>query len=356
MERSFGKAKREVAATGRGRASVGMLKMRDVARAANVSVTTVSVALSGAPNSGISEVTRRRVKAVAKALGYVPDHTAQSLRTRRTNTLGIIADRVASTPFAGAVLSGAQEAAWKYGCLLLIIETDGRADVGESAAQTLLSRRVDHIIVASDYHHAIEVPRALRGRDPLLVNCFSKDGDYPSIVPDEVGGGYLATRRLLKRERSPVGFINVSKEKPAATGRLAGYKRALKEAHVPFDRRLAVFGNDESAEEGYRLTQALLGIEPELHLLFVGTDRMAMGAYDALRERSLKIPSDIGVLGFDNQEIIAAHLRPPLSTVGLPHYEMGVRAVNRLLEPQRNSEPTAGRELTPCVYVERESV
>lgn len=338
------------------------LRLRDVAEVAGVSVTTVSVVLNSAPNSGIPPRTRDKVLQAARALGYVPDVAAQSLRTRRSRTLGFIADGIASGPYAGQMITGAQAVAWKAGYVLLVVDTRDLEDLTEFAARVLLGRRVEGLILGSEYNRAIDVPPTLRAHDPTLADCVSRSGEHWAVIPDEVGGGYEATRRLLQREVGPVGFINLSKTIPATAGRLKGYKAALKEAGVRYDRSLVV--NNESgrdAFEGYRLVGQMLDEHPGLRLLFCGNDRTAMGAYEAIKLRGLRIPEDIAVVGFDNQESIADALIPGLTTVALPHYEMGQRAAARALEvaavhSQGKAAPPPEVQLAPCRLVERCSV
>ena len=321
-------------------------------------MTTASVVLSGTPNSGIPTATQNRVREAADRLGYVPNVSAQSLRTTRSRTLGFITDGIATSPFAGEMIAGAQAAAWKRHFVLLIVDAGGSQELAESAARVLLERRVERVIVASWFHRAVNVPPSLRSHTRALANCFSRVGDYATIVPDEAGGGYLATRRLLDRLLAPVGFLNMRPAIPAGPGRLKGYKQALREAGVRYDSSLVITTKSAQAHEGFELTKRLLGERPDLRLLFCGNDRTAMGAYEAIKLRGLRIPEDIAVVGFDNQEIIAAELFPGLTTVSLPHYEMGVRAVEVALEGARPHEhglpPTVER--VPCALVERRSV
>jgi LacI family transcriptional regulator len=334
-------------------------RLREVAEEAGVSVTTVSVVLSGAPNSVIPIATQERVRSAAQRLGYVPNFSAQFLRTKRSRTLGFITDGIATSPFAGEMIAGAQSAAWKRDYVLLIVDAGELQELAESAARVLLSRHVERVIVASWYHRAVNVPVSLHGHTRVLANCFAKAGDYTTIVPDEVGGGYVATRRLLERQRGPVGFISLRKDRPAGPGRLKGYKRALREAGVPYDSSLVLTTRTGQAREGFELTARLLDERPDIRLLFCGNDRTAMGAFEAIKLRGLGIPQDIAVVGFDNQEIIADELVPALTTVALPHYEMGERAVERALEPLPQvpaQAPPPETELAPCVLVERQSV
>ena len=333
-------------------------RLREVADEAGVSVTTASVVLSGSPNSGIPAATQQRVQEAARRLGYVPNFSAQSLRTTRSHTVGFLTDGIAATPFAGEMVAGAQAAAWKRDYVLLIVDTGGSRELAESAARVLLACRVDRVIVASWFHRAVEVPSSLHGHTRALANCFTKGGNYPTIVPDEAGGGYVATRRLLERQRGPVGFLNMRPGIPAGPGRLKGYKRALREAGVPYDSSVVLTTKSGQAHEGFQLANRLLGERPDLRLLFCGNDRTAMGAYEAIKLRGLRIPEDIAVVGFDNQEIIAAELIPGLTTVSLPHYEMGQRAIEVALDSplahDYSAEPAV--ELVPCHLVERQSV
>jgi LacI family transcriptional regulator len=333
--------------------------MRDVAEAAGVSLTTVSVVLGDTPNSGIPDATKQRVLRAARELGYVRNVSARSLRTRRSHTLGFLSDSIATSPFAGETIAGAQAAAWERGHVLLVIDTGGREELAETAARALLERRVEHVIVAAMFHHAVEVPSSLRSHRTMLVNCFDAGGEYPAIVPDEEAGGYTATARLLERHPAPVGFICPTLAIPAGTGRLAGYRKALGERGVPVDESYVVFSETLQTPEGYRCADDLLDRHPDLRLLFCGNDRTAMGAFEAIKRRGLRIPEDVAVVGFDNQEIIAGGLLPALTTVALPHYEMGWRAAERLLGVEAGDErhATAGGspELIACLLVERDS-
>ncbi|MFC7617323.1 substrate-binding domain-containing protein [Actinokineospora soli] len=183
----------------------------------------------------------------------------------------------------------------------------------------------------------------LRARQLLLP-----DGGAPTVVPDEVQGGRTATELLAARGHRRIAFINTTTAAPARDGRLRGYREALEAAGIPFDPGL-VFDAVPNQEGGYRTVPELL--ERGATAVFCHNDRVAMGLYDGLRERGLSVPGDLAVVGFDNQEVIAAHLRPPLSTVALPHYELGAAGVRLLLEGGPADEPVR----LACPPVERDS-
>jgi LacI family transcriptional regulator len=327
----------------------------DVARLAGVSPTTVSFVLNDVAGSGISEATKERVRASARKLRYRPNATARLLRTDRSHAIGFVTGEIASTPFAGDVVEGAQEAAWEAGKILMIVNTGENRGIEEAAVGMMLERRVEGIIHASMYHRAVEPPADSREVPTVLLNCYSEDGLWASVVPDEVSGGHRATEVLLGKGHERVGFINLDPILPAANGRLRGYKQALGARELPFDDSLVTNG-DGTASSGYRLAAELTRMPNPPTALFCGTDQTAMGAYEALKERGLRIPEDVAVVGFDNQELIAAHLRPALSTVALPHYAMGRWAVNHLIDQAECDNTTPVRHVIDCPYVERESV
>jgi LacI family transcriptional regulator len=327
----------------------------DVARLAGVSPTTVSFVLNEVAGSGISEATTTRVRATARELRYRSNATAKLLRTDRSHTIGFVTDEIASTPFAGDVIKGAQEAAWEAGKILMIVNTGENREIEESGVGMMLERRVEGIIHAAMYHRAVEPPAACREVPTVLLNCFAEDGSWPSVVPDEVSGGRTATDVLLSRGHERVGFINLPPGLPAAVGRLKGYQRALEARRLPFDESLVRDG-DGTARSGYRLAAGLMRAPDPPTAIFCSNDQTAMGAYEVLKEQGLRIPEDVAVVGFDNQELIAAHLRPTLSTVALPHYEMGRWAVEYLIDRAARGETPPTRHAIDCPYVRRESV
>jgi LacI family transcriptional regulator len=199
-------------------------------------------------------------------------------------------------------------------------------------------------------------PDLLREIPSVLLDCFAADHSLPSVVPDEVGGGYKATSVLLEKGHKRVGFANNRDPIPATAARLQGYVAALTARGIPFDPVLVVSDSSDS-DGGYRSAQKLMQLPDRPTALFCFNDRMAMGAYYALRELNLSIPKDVAVMGFDNQEIIAAHLNPLLSTMELPHYAMGQWAIKYLLEHM-----DAPADIHPiqhtieCPYIERASI
>jgi LacI family transcriptional regulator len=327
----------------------------DVAALAGVSPATVSFVLNDVAGKVISERTKRRVRASAHELRYRPNAAAKLLRMNRSHTIGFITDEIASTPFAGDIIKGVQEAAWETGKILTIVNTDKNQKIEASAVEMMLERRVEGIIYAAMYHRGVEPPPDSREVPVVLLNCYSEDGTWASVVPDEVSGGRTATEVLLRKGHRRVGFINLGPGLPATVGRLEGYERALEAHGLTFDDSLMTYG-DGTASSGYQRAADLMRVSDPPTAIFCGNDPMAMGAYEALKERGLRIPEDVAVVGFDNQELIAAQLRPALSTIALPHYEMGRWAVNYLIEQTQHGTIKPVQHTIICPYVGRESV
>ena len=207
--------------------------------------------------SGIPETTTERVRASARELRYRPNATARLLRTDRSHAIGFVTDEITSTPFAGDVVEGAQEAAWEAGKILMIVNTGENRKIEEAAVGMMLERRVEGIIHASMYHRAVEPPADSHEVPTVLLNCYAEDGPWSSVVPDEVSGGRTATDALLDKGHERVGFINLAPTLPAAIGRLQGYKEAFEARGLPFDGSLVVNG-DGTASSGYRLAAELM--------------------------------------------------------------------------------------------------
>lgn len=330
--------------------------MYDVARAAGVSQTTVSFVVNNVPTSNIPQETRERVMAAVARLGWRPNAMARGLSQRSSQTIGLISDEVATSPHAGKIIQGAQDAAWAHGKMLLVINTGSNAALEHAALEMLLERQVDGIIYATMYHRPVIAEPALSQVPTVLLDCYAEDRALPSVVPDEVQGGQAATSALIERGHRRIGFINSNEHVPATAGRLAGYQAALAANKLPFDPGLVRTG-ESTAAEGYRCALELMALRKRPTALFCFNDTVAMGVYDAIRKLGLDIPRDVAVVGFDNHELIAAQLHPPLTSMELPHYAMGQWAVNYLLgQSESDTQPAIVQQTLPCRFVERASI
>ena len=331
------------------------VSIKDVAHRAGVSVTTVSHVLNDAPGKRISDDTRSRVRVAAEELGYRPNGVARSLRLRRSQILALVSDEIATTPHAGQIILGAQEAASRRGWLLMLVNSGGDADTELAEIRALQQRQVDGFLYATMYHREIEVPDELRGVPTVLLDARTSDSSFPSAVPDEVEGGRTATQALIDHGHRRIALANNADDIPATRQRLEGYRRALEAAGIQADSELVVSA-PSATEGGIVAGRKLLDLEHRPTAIFCFNDRMAMGVYHAAAERGLRIPEDLSVVGFDNQELIADGLRPGLTTVALPHYEMGAWAVEALIRTIEDPDSDSEQVRLRCPLVVRDSV
>lgn len=333
--------------------------MNDVAQLAGVSQTTVSFVVNNVEGANIPPETQERIWAAVQELGYRPNALARGLRSNQTHTIGFVTDQIATTPYAVRILEGAQDSAWAHGYLLLLVNTGGNQEIKQAAIDTILERQVDGLIYATMYHREVYPTDSMRELPAVLLDCYSANRAFPSVVPDEVLGGRTAVEFLLKKGHRRIGFAQDSNPVPAAVGRLKGLKQALAAYDIPFEEALVQRGKSIPAG-GYQATMALMRLPNPPTAIFCYNDRMALGAYNALRDLKLNIPNDVAIIGFDNQELIAADISPSLTTMALPHYEMGQWAVQHLLELIEKPDLAASgqpiQQLLACPLIERASV
>jgi LacI family transcriptional regulator len=317
--------------------------IKQVAAEAGVSITTVSHVLNDVPGVRVNPTTRQRILDTVARLGYVPNQLAQSLRTQRSNTIGLVGDEIATTPFAGKLILGAQEVALSRDAVLFVVSTGYQRDVENREIEELLRRQVDGILYASMYHREVELPTQLASVPTVFLNAQCTTAGVPWVAPDEVSGGRDAADVLLEAGHRRVGFINNLDDIPASAGRLAGFRARLVEAGVR-DDDVSVVSVESDPVGGYAGAMDLLTRERRPTGIFCFNDRLAMGAYRAAAELGLRIPEDVSVVGFDNQEYVADGIFPGLTTIELPHYDMGAWAAEQLfrrIDGEGGDAPTA---------------
>lgn len=337
---------------------MGKVTLRDVAARAEVSVATVSLVLNGNDVGRVKAELGARVRQAAKDLEYAPNLVARGLRTSQTHTIGLISDRVASTPFAGRMLAGAQRTAWEHDRLLLLVDCAGDPEVEAAAVRTLVQRNVDALIYASMYHRVLELPRIPADLPLVVLDARPADErtDVSWVVPDEAGGARAAITELLAAGHTRIGYCTDAIDVPAVRERLASVRETLAAAGRPIPENMIARVPDSNAAEGRQAAAELLSRPDRPTALFCYNDRMAMGAYGAARELGLTIPDDLSIVGFDDQEHVADGLAPGLTTIALPHYDMGVWAAQRVLALLSGTQSDPIQERMPCPLVRRESV
>jgi LacI family transcriptional regulator, galactose operon repressor len=317
-----------------------------VAQRAGVSRSTASFVLAGRHlDMRISEDARQRVLRAAQELDYRPNLMARSLRTKVTRTVALVSDTIASDPYAGRVIQGALAAAVAQGHLLFIGETEGDPVIEEKLISDFLDRQVDAFVYASMFTRYVRVPKQLKGRPVVLLNCLTRAAKpaYHSVIPDELSAGWGAAKTVIDAEhREGIHLVgNPARHVFAGRERLAGIREGLGAAGIKLAGTIECDWWPDSAYDA--VSKALrAGTRPRV--LICLNDRVALGAYQAIRAAGLTIPDDVSVVSFDDSEL-AAWLRPQLTSIALPHYQLGWQAVELLLGPE--SEPGVVRVPMP---------
>jgi LacI family transcriptional regulator len=333
--------------------------MKQVAQQAGVSVATVSAVIRGATNGNvrISAPTRERVERVVNELGYSPNFLARGLRNQKSQLLGFITDVVGQSLATGAMLQGAQDAASEAGIALLLFTTGDDRQIERRAIDIMHGHRVDGLIYGTMSHRVVDVPDGVRDLRTVLLDARVADASLPSVEPDDERGGYEATRYLLDAGHRRIAFVTTSEPSGAADERLAGYRRALAEAGVEADPALIAWAeNTLSVRMGEDAAAPLLALPARPTAIFAYNDPLAQGVYRAIQRAGLRVPQDISVIGYDDQLHIAAALEPGLTTMRLPHYEMGRWAVEHLLSGGAGGSQPPAQVRMECPLVERASV
>ena len=255
--------------------------LKDVAEAAGVSSATASLVLNGRADGRVSADLAGRVEAAAVRLNYRPNLVARSLRTQESKTIGIISNDVATTPFAGAMLSGAQEVAWRNGWLLLLVNSNGDAAMEKAAARSLIQRNVDGFIYAAMFHQEIQTPDYLKGQKVILLDCVDSAKKLDSVVPDEYQGATDAVQYLVDQGHKRIAHIGTRENTIAGRERLKAFKDVLKTNKLDFNPAYVIDVESANSIDGYAGTQKLLALKERPTAIFCYTDRMAMGAYEA---------------------------------------------------------------------------
>lgn len=344
----------------RGR-SGGRPTLEEVAARAGVGRGTVSRVINGSPR--VSEATRTAVEAAVAELGYVPNTAARALAANRTDAIALVVPepetRFFAEPYFSDVLRGvgAELSETEMQLLLIFAGNDRRR---QRLAEYLAAHRVDGVLLVSvhaddplpDLLAQLEIPAVISGRR-------SADETLPSVDSDNFAGAQSAVEHLLARGRTSIATITGRLDVYGAQRRLDGYRAALTEAGRPVDERLIAPG-DFTEEGGRRAMTELLASCPGLDAVFAGSDVMAAGARQVLREAGRRIPDDVALVGFDDSAI-ARHMDPPLTSVRQPIEEMGRAMIDLLLAEIADNRPVAVRRLErrqlvlPTELVERAS-
>jgi LacI family transcriptional regulator len=325
--------------------------IRDVARAAGVSVGTASKALNG--QGQLREETRGRVQQIASELGFRPNDLMQSLLRQKSFTIGLISTDSYGR-FSSPLMEGIEDAlgAAQFSVFLCNASDDPARE--RRHIESLLSKRVDGIIVTSrrtDPRAPIDL--GVVGVPILYAYTQTDDPDALCLLPDDAQGGQLATEHLIRAGRKRIVHITGPEKFLAVRERRSGYEAAL-EAHGLKAPKPGVLAGPWSEAWGFEAVSGILERKAKVDAIFCGSDQIARGAVDALREHGVRVPEDIAVVGYDNWEIIAAATRPALTTIDMNLHTLGGLAATKLLG-LIDGHKDSGVQRFPCRLIARAS-
>ena len=329
------------------------VSIKDIARAAGVSHSTVSRALRGSPL--VSPETRERIQRLARKMHYTPNAVAQSLQTRRTNTIGLVVTSIGD-PFFVDVVKGVEEVAQQAGLSVFLNSSHNDPEREIQVVETFHRRRVDGIVVASSRVGSRYADDLARIRVPVVLVNSQAEADYEFlhlVAVDDQTGARLAVEHLLHLGHTRIGYIGVTNRPKSNRRRLAGYREALARAGVTAREewvaiaRLDRVQHEGDVEVGQRLGPRLLA--RGVTALFCYNDMVAIGALLGCRARGIAVPEECSVLGFDDIEL-TRYVTPPLTTVHQPKREMGRLAMQMLLDLLAG-RPVRDRILAPSLVL-----
>ena len=305
------------------------VSIKDIAKAAGVSHSTVSRALSDSPL--VSDETKARIRRLAEEMGYSPNSLARSLVTRQTHTVGVVVTTIAD-PFIAEVVHGIEATAQDHGYTVILCNSGAVPEREIAAVETLRSKRVDGVIVTSSRIGALYLDHLERIGVPIvLINNHNEDsGRYTfTVTVDNRHGGYLATEHLIQLGHRRIAYVTAPADHSSDADRMYGYRQALVAGGIEPDPTLIVPGNGR-ADGGERALEALRALDAPPTAVFCYNDMTAIGLIAAARRAGLSVPQDMAVVGFDDIPF-ATYCYPSLTTIAQPKIEMGQLAMRMAL-------------------------
>jgi LacI family transcriptional regulator len=305
--------------------------LRDVAAAARVHPATASRALNPGTRLLVSEETARRVTEAAERLGYRPNPVARSLRTRRSHTMGVLIPDL-NNPLFPPIVRGLEDRLAEHGYVALIGNTDGDAARERMVFDQMRARHVDGFVLATATLHSDILDEATEADLPVvLMNRTAEGYPFSSVSVDNEQGVRAAVAHLISLGHTRIGHIAGPQDISTGLARLRGFLDSMRSHNLPVDDSQVVYATALSLAEGLRCGRELLEGNDELTAIVAGNDMLAVGCYGAFDELGVCCPQDVSIIGFNDMPFID-RLRPPLSTVRFPHYQLGTEAANLLLE------------------------
>ncbi len=305
--------------------------LKDVAARAGVHPATASRALSPETSLLVSEETAQRVREAAKALGYRPNPLARSLRTRRSHSVGVLIPDL-NNPLFPPIVRGLEDRLAQAGYVALIGNTDSDDERERVLFEQMRARHVDGFVLATAHLRSPLLAEAARAELPVvLVNRMAEEHSFSSVTVDNERGIRMAVSHLAALGHRRIAHIAGPQDLSTGLHRYRGFLTAMAASGLPVADGQVVFAGAFTVEEGLRCCRELLARPDRCTAIAAGNDMLAVGCYAALDEAELACPARVSVVGFNDMPFID-RLRPPLTTVRFPHYQVGTEAAHLLLE------------------------
>lgn len=310
-----------------------MVNIKDVAAHAGVAFKTVSRVVNNDPT--VKPKNREKVLKAIEELGYRPNRAARMTRSKKSGVFGFIADELLRSPYTFDLIRGAQDLAWQHNKELMVLNVNVHKYSLEAAISHLFEHRAEGIIYAAMFHREVELPKHLSEVPTVLANCYDSKDQYPCIVPDEQEAAREITMTMLRKGYKRIAFLNLNENIIAAKLRKKGVEQAFEESNenpdnLVIESVITTTGNVERSITRKRAAELIESFKPDA--ILCGQDPMAVEVYFVAQALGLEVGKDIGIGSFDDWDIIPSLVQPGLTTMALPHYEMGQWAFNYLLE------------------------
>jgi len=316
--------------------------IRDVARVAGVSISAVSAALNN--KLGVSKDTRLRIIAVAEKLRYEPNILAKGLITKKSYIIGLIISDI-SNPFFSKVIRGIEDIANENNFNLVLCNADEDPQKEKAYLRVLQGRQVDGLIVAPTNESNEYIKELVEKGIPAVLLDRKLNGiEVDSVTVDNVEGSYKAVSHLIHLGHKRIGIISGPKNIMTGGDRLEGYLKSLREHHLTINERLIKEGNFRQ-ESGYDKACEFLKMRNPPRAVFIANNLMTLGALKALRERKIKIPGEMSIVGFDDMAWTSL-VDPPLTIISQPTYTLGSCAAKLLLQRIKGEAPAEAQQIT----------
>lgn len=326
--------------------------IKDVAKEAGVSIATVSRVLNDI--DVVNEDTKKKVLGAIKELGYRPNIVARSLKTQRTKTIGILIPDI-SSQFYPEVVRGAEDVANIYDYNVILCNSDFDVEKEKEYLRVLKEKMVDGVLYMSSSFNE-EILDIINELDlkTVLVETKDKEDRLPSVTIDNISATYEATKYLIEKGLKDLAFIGVKEDNMNAWGeRYVGFEKAVIEAGLNVDEDLVHF-DSLKVKSGYEAADKFIDSKKKFDGIICASDEIAMGAINRLREKGINVPTDVSVIGFNNN-YAASIFYPKITTISQPSYDMGSVAMRMLIKLLAKKELEQGQFVLDYQLIERDS-